>query len=152
MKTIAAMLVFASAVFAQDAKIMILERQDTKTLSDAYRDYKAAQKKWEEVKDQVSKKYSYEAGKPMPGWEKIQFSADFRAMVPESSPYASRSSCMWSGLTTTTSSAIPAWDSTSHELTGISSGGVGTVHWSGNADTELYVDHSDGVNQSLTTK
>jgi hypothetical protein len=84
-----------AACFAQDAKIMIVERADSQRLAKAYREYKDAQKHWEEVKTEIADSYTHENGPghpALPGWEKVQFSADFRAIVPDFSQYAASSS------------------------------------------------------------
>jgi hypothetical protein len=74
----------------QEAKIMIVEKTDSAKLSRAYKEYKDALKRWEDVKTEVSAQYTAEKGKPLAGWEKVQFSADFRAIVPTDSQYAGR--------------------------------------------------------------
>jgi hypothetical protein len=66
----------------QEAKIMIVERRDTTRLKAAYDKFKAAQKEWEALKVEVAKSYVTEGGKTMEGWEKVEYSVDFRAMVP----------------------------------------------------------------------
>lgn len=97
MRLIAIPLLAASALFCQDAKIIIVERHDTTSLKSAYAEYKAAQAKWEKVKTEVAKKYTTEKSdkvgcptpvngtceKTMDGWEKVEFSVDFRALVPQ---------------------------------------------------------------------
>lgn len=105
MKKIIVMLMFAGASFAQEAKIMIVERPDSQRLSGAYRDYKDALRRWQEVKADVAKHYTQESGKTLPGWENIQFSADFRALVPKSSQYAYNGYCYGYGTTLTTTNA-----------------------------------------------
>lgn len=87
MKTIIISLLAIAPCFAQDAKIIIVERSDSQKLSKAYKEYKEAQAKWESVKTEAAKQYTYEKGKPMPGWEKVQFSIDFRALVPDVKSY-----------------------------------------------------------------
>ena len=90
----------AAPLFAQDAKIMIVEKPDSQKLAKAYREYKDALKHWEDIKEEVAKQYTSEKGRTIAGWEKIQFSADFRAIVPDSSQYAYRptwgSGCVFS--------------------------------------------------------
>jgi hypothetical protein len=91
MKTLVSFCILAGFVVSlggQEAKIMIVEKSDSMILSQAYADYKDAVKRWETVKAHVSERYVNQKGKPMPGWEKIQYSADFRAIVPNDSQYA----------------------------------------------------------------
>jgi hypothetical protein len=96
--------------FAQEAKILIVDKSDSTRLADAYREYKSAQKKWEALKKEVAAKYvpvepKVDAkGKQIgnetvieAGWENPQFSGDFRAIVPANSQYASRG-CSYSGV------------------------------------------------------
>lgn len=78
----------AFVVVGQDAKIMILERSDTAALKSAYQDYKAAQAKWEKSKAEIAKKYTAVDGKTLEGWEHVEFSADFRAVVPKRSHFS----------------------------------------------------------------
>ncbi len=94
-------------VIAQEAKIIIVEKPDSQKLARAYREYKEAAKRWEDVKNDVAAQYTKESGKTMAGWERVQFSADFRALVPEHSQY-SGSSNWGSGCITLTGNAIPA--------------------------------------------
>lgn len=74
-------LTLSAVVSAQEAKIMILDRADSQALKTAYYDYQAAQKKWESAKAEISRRYTHVDGKIQEGWEKVQFSVDFRAMV-----------------------------------------------------------------------
>lgn len=79
----------AMAAFAQDAKIILVERQDSRELARAYKTYQDAKAEWDRVKTEIAAKYTKdEKGKIRLGWETIQFNADFRVMVPESSVYA----------------------------------------------------------------
>lgn len=89
-KLIAVPLLLMVLGISQEAKIMIVERSDSAKLSAAYKDYKEAQSRWESVKTEVAKRYTMDGKKTLDGWEKVQFSADFRALVPETSQYASR--------------------------------------------------------------
>ena len=118
MKTILiALFATLSPCFAQEAKIMIVERSDSQKLAKAYREYKDALKRWEDVKIEVAKTYTQENGKAIAGWEKIQFSADFRALVPDSSQYASHLyACNGNGWITNTGS-VPAASFSSGTLT-----------------------------------
>lgn len=87
-------------IFGQDAKIMILDKADSDHLSSAYQNYLQAKKQWEQVKTYVADKYTVDAVKPeivkdgkaaknyKEGWDKVQYSADFRALVPDQSQYA----------------------------------------------------------------
>jgi hypothetical protein len=83
---------FAAALIVplvgQEAKIMIVEKYDSQRLARAYEKYKQAQAEWNETKAQVARFYTSDHGKTMDGWEKVQFSADFRAIVPDASQYA----------------------------------------------------------------
>jgi hypothetical protein len=104
---------------AQEARIMILDRHDTDQLKTAYADYKAAQKRWDSVKADVSKRYTTADGKVMPGWEKVQYSADFRAVVPTQSAYATYSYPCWYGTTSSgaaTTSILPISAASSSDL------------------------------------
>lgn len=92
-----------SPLIGQEAKIIIVEKSDSQRLKRAYEKYKDAQAEWSAVKAEVAKSYTNDKGKTMDGWEKIQFSADFRAMVPDSSQYAYRPPCGCSGITFTNS-------------------------------------------------
>lgn len=106
MKLILAVLAFASLCAAQEAHIIIVDQADSKELSTAYHEYKAAQARWEALKNEKAAHYTTEpkldkqgkqVGKEtqtMPGWEQVQFSADFRALVPANSQYAGRS-CLY---------------------------------------------------------
>ena len=89
MKIVAVAILAALALNSQEAKIMIVEKPDSARLLRAYREYKDAAAQWEKLKIEMAAQYTNEKGKPMAGWEKVQFSADFRAIVPDSSPYAS---------------------------------------------------------------
>lgn len=96
MRTIAISLLAASALFGQEARIIIIERGDTYELKQAYAEFKAARDHWEKVKTDVAKRYTTEktdkAGcskpvngmceKTMDGWDRVEFSVDFRALVP----------------------------------------------------------------------
>lgn len=123
MKKILLMLTCALAatfvpMIGQEAKIMIVERSDSQKLAKSYHEYKDALARWEAVKVEVAKQYTNENGKPIAGWEKIQFSADFRAIVPETSQYSNHG-CYWgSNVTGTinafTTSSMPASGITSH--------------------------------------
>jgi hypothetical protein len=97
----------AASCFGQEAKILIVDKSDSTRLADAYREYKASQKKWEALKKEVAAKYvpvepKVDAkGKQIgnetvieAGWENPQFSGDFRAIVPANSQYASRGCTM----------------------------------------------------------
>lgn len=101
--------------FGQEAKIMIVERADTAKLSRAYKDYREAAKRWEEVKAEVAKEYTVEGGKVMPGWDRVQFSADFRAMVPAGSSFAGSGCVGWNGGWTMSTLTSPAIGSTTKE-------------------------------------
>ena len=103
----------AASVFAQDAKLLIVEKPDSVRALKAYADYKAAIKRlddekaqvtaaWDKVKAAVAAPYVNEAGKIRVGWEKIQFSVDFRAIVPEETKYMG-SGLIWNGGT------YPCW-------------------------------------------
>ena len=78
-------------VIGQEAKIMIVEKSDSQRLLRAYREFKDARSRWEDAKSDVAKQYTMEKGKFISGWEKVQFSADFRAIVPDQSQYAAHS-------------------------------------------------------------
>lgn len=93
-KTLIALFVAALVVplIGQEAKVMIVEKPDSARLARAYRGYKDALKEWERVKTEVARNYTTENGKTLEGWEKVQFSADFRAIVPEYSPLAANRS------------------------------------------------------------
>lgn len=147
MKTLLIALFVTASCFAQEAKIMIVEKPDSQRLARAYREYQDALKHWEEVKGAVAKQYTTQDGKVVAGWEKVQFSADFRAIVPESSQYAGRA-CWGYGasILTNTSSTTPLTGLTTG--TGTNSNAVltyngpdNTVQW-----TEL------GVDQTLKTQ
>jgi len=110
MKTLILIAVVAllTPLVGQEAKIMIVEKTDSQRLSRAYERYKQAKAEWEEAKSSVAKLYTTEKGKTIEGWEKVQFSADFRAIVPESSQYAGGSvwsgrNCWLTGVTSTSS-------------------------------------------------
>lgn len=137
MKTLLIALFAIGPAFAQEAKIMIVEKPDSQKLQRAYQDYKDALKHWEESKAQVAKQYTQSSGKTIEGWEKVQFSADFRAIVPESSQYAGRSNWCYGGGITLTSN-VPA---------------VGSINY---PDTTIYGGLSPlgdlSVNQNLTVK
>lgn len=159
--TILLLAAFLAPLIGQEAKIMILELPDSQRLAKAYREYKDAQAKWESVKTEVAKKYTFETvptgitwqatkEQAIAGWEKVQFSADFRAIVPESSPYAGQTTGRLSlvGSGTTTTFAIPA--TTSTNLLGRAAGTI----------SDLDVDHGptippdpwDGVRSDLTVR
>lgn len=118
MRTIAIALLAVSALFCQDAKIIIVERQDTRELKAAYADYKAAQAKWEKVKTEVAKKYTTETPavcthskdltceKIMDGWEKVEFSVDFRALVPQRQYAGTISENYWPQVLTSSGTGI----------------------------------------------
>lgn len=115
---------FAAALIlplvGQEAKIMIVEKSDSQRLVKAYREYQDALKRWNEVKVDVAWQYTKVDGKTIEGWEKVQFSADFRALVPEYSQYATGRG--WTTLSNTNSwvpvtgtlpsSAVLSWDAT----------------------------------------
>ena len=136
--------------FTQEARIMIVEKSDSTRLSSAYRDYQDAKARWESVKSDVAKKYTNPDGKKViEGWEKVQFSADFRALVPESSQFASRTNCLYSlsnGTIFTGSGTIAT--------TAVNAGGYITGDVA--AQTTMFPDdlrvNSDGVAAGLTTK
>lgn len=130
MKTLLIALFAIGSAFAQEAKIMIVEKPDSQKLQRAYQDYKDALKHWEESKAQIAKQYTQSGGKTIEGWEKVQFSADFRAIVPESSQYAGRGYC-WGGGISLTNTSVPA---------------VGTTSWNFPAIADL------SVNPDLTVK
>ena len=81
----------AALLLCQDAKIIIIERSDTNQLKQAYADYKTARDRWEHVKAEVAGRYTKEDGKTMAGWDKVEFSVDFRALVPQRAQYSSLS-------------------------------------------------------------
>jgi len=91
----ASALAIAALGISQEARILIVEKSDSQTLAAAYKDYKAAQKRWEDLKIATAKKYTPtdEKGKVSDEWKTIQFSADFRAIVPADSQYASLTGC-----------------------------------------------------------
>ena len=129
--------------FAQEAKIMIVEKSDSQKLAKAYREFKEAQKAWEEAKTAVSKSYTTEKGKTLEGWEKVQFSADFRAMVPYSSPYASSGWCN-GGLILNSGSAY------TNSIPAVATiGGIGTV--TSTMSPSEFIVNSD-IKSDLTTK
>lgn len=139
MKYLLPLLFVSASCFAQEAKIMIVEKSDSQKLAQSYREYKDALKQWESTKAEVAKHYTSEHGKTLEGWEKIQFSADFRAIVPDSSQYASRyPSCGW-GFTTT---SAPAITTTGNGTNAILSMSDGDLRWSS----------TDGVASDLTVK
>jgi len=115
MKLLSMLVLVAGLTFGQDAKIMIVEQSDSQKLSKAYKEYKDALKHWDDIKSEVAKTYTTEGNgkdtKTIAGWEKIQFSADFRAIVPDSSQYASHYTCGGWGnisLTNATTTGSPA--------------------------------------------
>lgn len=124
MRTVAFVLLAASALLGQDAKIIIVERHDTQSLKSAYADYKAAQAKWEKVKNEVAKKYTVESGKTLEGWDKVEFSVDFRALVPQRvftsnnwfTPSVLTTNAVSSGTITGTSDAVRSSDSVRSDL------------------------------------
>lgn len=88
---------------------MIVEKPDSQKLARAYREYKDALKHWEDIKAEVAKQYTSDNGKVIVGWDKIQFSADFRAIVPDTSQFAWRGGSGWAGnCLTNVTSMIPA--------------------------------------------
>lgn len=155
MRTIAIGLLLASAAFAKDAKIIIVERSDTKELKAAYADYKAAQAKWEKVKTEVAKKYTVwgadgmsclkdTCGKVMDGWDKVEFSVDFRALVPQRSYISS----------------ISGWNYPVNTFTNTSGGGgtIGSVSSGSTSSANMawpsgdLTVSSDSVRSDLTTR
>jgi len=106
---LAALVFTGQKLVSQEAKIMILEKSDSQALKTAYQHYKAALSAWEQAKTDVAKKYTLEGGKPMAGWEKVEYSVDFRAIVPQKSEYAS-------GI------IRPCWNSWTNTTSGITSG------------------------------
>ena len=105
-------------IVAQEAKILIVEKADSQKLAKAYKDYKDAAKRWEDLKAEVAKQYTYESGKAMPGWEKVEFSADFRAIVPKTSSltlWPCSTSSNWCGISMP--ATIPYTNSSSSTLT-----------------------------------
>lgn len=82
-KILAATILCAFSAMAQDVKLVILDKPDTAQLKEAYKEFKEAQKKWEDLKLKVAKAYVLEDGKVPEDWKKVIFSKDFRAMVPE---------------------------------------------------------------------
>ena len=107
MKLLSIVLAFASVCIAQEARIIIVDQSDSKELSAAYHEYKAARARWEALKKDKAAAYTTEPkldknGKQIgketqkiPGWEEVQFSADFRAIVPANSQYAGRGNCVY---------------------------------------------------------
>jgi len=91
MKPFAFLIAFfcAALITAQEAKIIIVEKEDTTELKLAYGEYKAALQHWEKIKTKVAKRYTIENGKILEGWDKIEFSVDFRALVPKRDYYSS---------------------------------------------------------------
>jgi hypothetical protein len=69
---------------AQEAKIIVLDTQDTTALSKAYKEYTDARLKWEKTKDEVIKRYTVKNGKKLNGWYGMTFSDDFKAAIPDS--------------------------------------------------------------------
>jgi hypothetical protein len=133
----------AILAFGQEAKIMIVERTDSTKLAAAYKSYQDAKKQWEEVKADIAKHYTMEGKKVMEGWEKVQFSADFRALVPDSSPYANHYPNCWNGLTMNTSS-VPA--------VGTWSTGTNITSSSGTNISDFADDRTVTVDGNLTVK
>lgn len=148
MKTLLIALSLSAFCFAQEARIMIVEKQDSEHLNSAYKDYQAAKKRWEDVKSYVAKKYTAPDGsKVIEGWEKVQFSADFRAIVPESSQFATtHTGCLY---------GWNSWPSTNTVATGLS---TSNSVLQSNGTAAAWVDPSelkvngDGVATELTTK
>jgi hypothetical protein len=80
----------------QEAKVVVVEKSDSARLAKAYKNYQDALKEWERAKTEVADHYlnepctvpsSYRLSESRcrrSGWENIQFSSDFRAIVPES--------------------------------------------------------------------
>ncbi len=138
-------------VMGQDAKIMIVEKADSQKLARAYREYKDAQKRWEELKTSVAKQYTHVDGKAQDGWDKVQFSADFRAIVPETSEYASKNRICstWgygfypSSSSTLTSNAVTNTNGTSTTL-------LGTLPMPAATASDLHVS-LDGVRDDIKT-
>jgi len=151
----------------QEAKIMIVDKSDSDHLAKAYKTYQDAKKQWEDVKVYVAEKYTIDQdAKPskkdgkvekayIPGWEKVQFSADFRALVPDSSQYASRG-CYYGSSAWIT----PSWNAvnTSAAITGssdlaVNPGGSGTVLQAGpSGPTWAPISIDEGIKHDLTTK
>lgn len=134
-------------LFGQDAKLMILEKQDTKQLRSAWQDYQAAKTRWESTKTEIALKYTVVDGKTLDGWDQVKFSVDFRAVVPDPTPTIGSS--WWKGCssanstiyvdgsgifhcspisimtTNGTGSYVLATSDTGQNLTGVVAGGTG---------------------------
>lgn len=148
MKKILLMLTCALAatfvpMIGQEAKIMIVERSDSQKLAKSYHEYTDALARWEAVKIEVAKQYTNENGKPIAGWEKIQFSADFRAIVPETSQYSNHG-CYWGSNLTNTINTTSTFPASSMPTSGI------TSHNDIAYDLDALA--SLGVDQTLITK
>jgi hypothetical protein len=138
--------------FGQEARIMILDKSDSDHLSSAYQNYLAAKKTWEQTKTYVAEKYTVDAVKPeivkdgktaknyKDGWDKVQFSADFRALVPDQSQYATHYPCSYNtGYLTTSPSTGVMWTpatstwSSGAPITGSSTTSGGTLSLNSNS-------------------
>ena len=80
-------------VIAQEAKILFIAKSDAQRLSAAYNAFQGAKKHWEDTREQVAHKYTTKSdgsGKPLPGWDgEVEFSPDFRALVPRQVVFSS---------------------------------------------------------------
>jgi hypothetical protein len=74
-------------VIAQEAKIKVIEKSDSEKLSSAYKEYKDAEKRWEEAKTEIVRKYTHAddpGGSTFSAWDTgVEFSPNFRAMIPK---------------------------------------------------------------------
>lgn len=135
-------------IVAQEAKILIVEKPDSQKLARAYREYKDAARHWEEVKAEVAKQYTTEGGKPMAGWEKVEFSADFRAIVPKESRYVT-TGAVW-GPCSSTGTLVPNWGTT---LSGTGNlVNLGATTNIGAAGTSAVLSGDLDIDQSLVVK
>lgn len=88
----------ALPALAQDAKVIALEPQDSKEVSKAYSDMKAAEERFAELKKKITVKYTSTNNMPhstavyvtadgrytLDGWSVgIKFSEDFKVIVPD---------------------------------------------------------------------
>jgi hypothetical protein len=117
----------------QEAKVVVVEKTDSARLAKAYKNYQDALKEWERAKVEVADHYLNEpctvtgsatgiwsngffipdstqtGGKKSTcrrsGWENIQFSTDFRAIVPEVNSHSTRGTLPLFGSGTTMLSA-----------------------------------------------
>lgn len=113
MKTLFMIVMLTAFAAAQDAKMMLVEPVDATELKTAWKVYQEearkaelalenARKKWDTAKLGVARKYTLlpDNKTVLKGWEKIEFSVDFRIIVPSERTYYSSSVPNWTGITT----------------------------------------------------